>query len=164
MIWLIICLSWKITKIRIYPLFFKVDLCSATSMESSRQDLLNDMAEHMPILKYNQNTHYSLIFQDKPMFSNINGKLSPRPFEWYGWTWVYPEKITKIRISPLFFKIGLCSAASIGSSRRDLLNDMAEHRFILKNSQNTYYPRFSTPKTGIAFPKTGVLFLLWIKL
>jgi len=50
-------------------------------MESSRQDLLNDMAEHMPILKYNQNTHYSLIFQDKPMFSNINGKLSPRPFE-----------------------------------------------------------------------------------
>ena len=47
-------------------------------------------------------------------------------------------------------------------SRRDLLNDMAEHRPILKNNQNTYHPRFgSTPKTSIAFPKTLVLFLLW---
>ena len=47
------------------------------------------------------------------------------------------------------------------SSRRDLSNDMAEHRSILKNNQNTYCPCFSfTPKAGIAFPKTGVLFLL----
>jgi len=47
------------------------------------------------------------------------------------------------------------------SSRRDLLNDMAEHRSILKINENTHYPRFCfTPKTGIAFPKTGVLFLL----
>jgi len=38
-------------------------------MESSRRDLLNDMAEHRPILKYNQNTNYSLVFQDRPMFS-----------------------------------------------------------------------------------------------
>jgi len=30
-----------------------IDLCSAISMESSRQDLLNDMAEHRPILKNN---------------------------------------------------------------------------------------------------------------
>jgi len=29
------------------------------------------------------------------------------------------------------------------SSRRDLLNDMAEHRPTLKNNQNTYHPRFS---------------------
>jgi len=44
-------------------------------------------------------------------------------------------------------------------SRRDLLNDMAEHRAILKYAQNTYYPRFSfTPKTGIELPKTGVSF------
>jgi len=50
----------------------------------------------------------------------------------------------------------------VKSSRRDLSNDMAEHRPILKNNQNTYYPRFSfTPKTGIAFPKKGVSFLLW---
>jgi len=48
------------------------------------------------------------------------------------------------------------------SSRRDLSNDMAEHRLIFENNQNTYYPRFSfAPKTGIAFPKTCVLFLLW---
>jgi len=45
------------------------------------------------------------------------------------------------------------------SSRRDLLNEVAEHRVILKNNQNTY-PRFSlTPKTGIKLPK-GVSFLL----
>jgi len=25
-----------------------------------------------------------IIFQDRPMFSNINGKLSTRPFELYG--------------------------------------------------------------------------------
>jgi len=50
-------------------------------MESSRRVLLNDMAEHLSILKNNQNTLYSLIFQDRYMFSYINGKLSPRPFE-----------------------------------------------------------------------------------
>jgi len=48
------------------------------------------------------------------------------------------------------------------SSRRDLFNDVAEHRAILKNNRNTYYPRFDfIPKTGIAFPEMGVLFLLW---
>ena len=31
-------------------------------MESSRRELLNDMAERRSILKTNQNTHYSLIF------------------------------------------------------------------------------------------------------
>jgi len=45
------------------------------------------------------------------------------------------------------------------SSRRDLLNDMAEHRPILKNNQNTYHPRFGfTPKTGKEFLKTGFCF------
>jgi len=49
----------------------------------------------------------------------------------------------------------------MGSSRRDLFNDMAEHRSILKNYQNTYYPRFSfTPKTGLELPETSVSFLL----
>ena len=47
------------------------------------------------------------------------------------------------------------------SSPRDHLNDVAEHRPMLKNNQNTYYPRFGfTPNTGIAFPKTGIPFLL----
>ena len=50
-------------------------------MESSRRDLSNDMAEHSSILKNSQNAHFSLIFQDKPMFSHINGKLSPRAFK-----------------------------------------------------------------------------------
>jgi len=40
------------------------------------------------------------------------------------------------------------------SSRRDLFNDMAEHRPILKNNQKTYHPRFGlTPKTGIESPQ-----------
>ena len=61
----------------------------------------------------------------------------------------------------LFFKKGLCSAISFKRSRRELPIDVDEHGSILKNHQNTYYPRFSvTPKTGIAFPKTGVLFFL----
>jgi len=47
----------------------------------------------------------------------------------------------------------------MGSSRRDLSNDMAKHRFIVKNNENTYHPRFGfKPKTGIAFPKTGFCF------
>ena len=73
-----------------------------------------------------------------------------------------PWKITKICCSPLFFMIHLCSAASIECSSRDFLNDMAEHRPILKNNRNTYRPRLDfTPKTGIAFPKTRFSFLLW---
>jgi len=47
----------------------------------------------------------------------------------------------------------------MGSSHQGLSNDMAEHRPILKNNQNTYYLRFSfSPKTDIAFPKTGISF------
>jgi len=75
----------KKTKIRTTPLFFEIDLYSATSIESSRRDLLNDIAEHRSISKNYQNTHYSLIFQGRLMFSHINGKLSPRPMEWYCW-------------------------------------------------------------------------------
>jgi len=48
------------------------------------------------------------------------------------------------------------------SSLRYLLNDMAEHRPILKITKKTYHLRFvSTPKTGIAITETGVLFLMW---
>ena len=57
MIWLNIGLSLKITEIRSIPLFSKIDLCSATSMEGSRQDGSNDMAQHRPISKNNQNMH-----------------------------------------------------------------------------------------------------------
>ena len=41
----------KTTKMRTIPLFFRIDLCSSTSMESSRRDLSNYMAEHRPIFK-----------------------------------------------------------------------------------------------------------------
>jgi len=45
------------------------------------------------------------------------------------------------------------------SSRRDLLNDMAEKRPILKNNQKTDHPSVGfTSKTGIAFPKSGFYF------
>jgi len=47
------------------------------------------------------------------------------------------------------------------SSRRDLSNDMAEHRPILKIPKIRTKSHFVfTPKTQIAFPKTGALFLL----
>jgi len=81
MIWLNMGLPWKIIEIRTTPSVFEIDLCSATSMESSRRGLLNDMAKHGATLENNRNTHYSLSFRDGPMFSHINGKLSPRPFE-----------------------------------------------------------------------------------
>jgi len=49
------------------------------------------------------------------------------------------------------------------SSRQDLLNDMAVHRPILKNEQNTYHSCFGfSPKTGIAFPKTDFFFIFTV--
>jgi len=48
----------KIAKIRTTPPFFKIDLCSATSIESFRRDLLNYMAEHWPIITNNRNTYH----------------------------------------------------------------------------------------------------------
>jgi len=38
--------------------FSKTDLCSSRSMESSRRDLFNDMAERRTISKYNQGSVY----------------------------------------------------------------------------------------------------------
>jgi len=41
------------------------------------------------------------------------------------------------------------------------MSDMAEHRPILKNTQNTKYPCFIfTPKRDVELPKIGVPFLL----
>jgi len=64
------------------------------------------------------------------------------------------------RGSTFFFKkkIDLCLAISMESSRRDLWNDMAEHRPILKNNQNTHLP--FTPKRGVELPKAGALISL----
>ena len=61
----------------------------------------------------------------------------------------------------LFFKIDP-SPTSFERSRRELFINVAEHRSILKNNQNTYQSRFSfTPKTGVKLPETGDLFSLW---
>jgi len=46
------------------------------------------------------------------------------------------------------------------SSRRDLLNDMAEHGSVLKNNQIHITQVNFTPKTGIEFPETGVLIVI----
>jgi len=70
-------------------------------MESSRWDFLNDMAEHWSILKNKVVKGILVIFQDRPMFSHINGKLSTRPFETYDWIEVYIEKLSKY-VLPLF--------------------------------------------------------------
>ena len=44
-------------------------------------------------------------------------------------------------------------------SRRRRFIDVAEHRSMLKNYQNTLNLRFSfMPKTGVAFPKMGFCF------
>ena len=44
------------------------------------------------------------------------------------------------------------------SSRRDLLNDMAKHRPILKNNQNTHLALVSHLKQVQYFPKRGFVF------
>jgi len=42
----------------VFWLFFKLDLCSATSFERSRQELSMDVAEHESIFKNNLKTYY----------------------------------------------------------------------------------------------------------
>jgi len=97
--WLNIGLSWKITKIRTTPLIFKIDLCSATLFKSSRRELSIDVAEHRSILKINQNTHYSLNFQDsvQPHHSKVRRESFPLMWLNIGLSW----KITKIRATPV---------------------------------------------------------------
>jgi len=57
----------------------------------------------------------------------------------------------------------ISSHISFERFRRELSIDVAEHWSMLKNYQNTHYPRFSfIPKTSRVFPKTGVLFVLCI--
>ena len=63
------------------------------------------------------------------------------------------------------FKIGLCSAISFRRSRRELSIDMAEHRSMLKNYQNTNYPRFGLipkqkhcPKRVFSLPRASLYY------
>ena len=50
--------------------------------------------------------------------------------------------------------IDVCSATSKESPRRELLNDMAEQRTILKSNQNTYHVRFHT-QNRYSIPQNG---------
>jgi len=57
----------------------------------------------------------------------------------------------------------LPTAISTESSRRDLSDNVAKQKSILKNNPNTYYPRFSlTAKTGTAFPKKRVFCFYYV--
>ena len=69
--WLNIDLSWKIRERCVFSLFFKIDLCSATSFERSRRELSIDVAEHRSILENKGEVRILVIFQDRPVFSHI---------------------------------------------------------------------------------------------
>ena len=62
----------------------------------------------------------------------------------------------------LFFTIGLCSATSFKRPWRELFDDVTGHRSMLKKKIKFALSRFSfPPKTGIAFPKTGIDFIAY---
>ena len=66
--------------------------------------------------------------------------------------------MTKIRTTPLFSRVYLCSATSMESFRRDLLHDVAEHEYILETDQNTY----STAPVLVSYPKKVQHSLKWV--
>jgi len=65
----------------VFWLFFKIDPRSAISFKRFGRELSNDMAQHESILKNKGIERILVYFQDRHMFSHINGKLSPSPFE-----------------------------------------------------------------------------------
>jgi len=100
------------------------------------------------------------------IFENLHRKKRKKQIPRFGECYTcfgYKTKTGVLRILVVFFfKIGLCSAIIQKVSARAFV-DVAEHRSILKNYQSTYHPRFSfIPKTGSGFPKTEVLFVLWL--
>jgi len=114
----------------------------------SPQELSIDAAEHRPILKSKGAVRILVIFQDRPMFSHIIQKVLSRAFHWCGWTKLNSKGLERILI--IFQdRPRLYSAILFRRSRRELSINVAVHRSILKNNQNTNYPRFVfTPKTG----------------
>jgi len=62
----------------VFWLFFKIDLCSATSFQRSRRELSIDVAEHRSIVKNKGALRVLVIFQDRPVFSHIIQKVSAR--------------------------------------------------------------------------------------
>ena len=67
-----------------------------------------------------------------------------------------------VNILVIFFLDRPMFSQSFKRSGRELFIDVTEHRFMLKHYQKSHYHRLSfIPKTGIAFPKTGFLFLFY---
>jgi len=104
----------------------------------------------------------TLIFTKHVPYAGLNlskiVKANPRRGECYT-CFGYKTKSGVVCILIIFQCRPMFSHINMESSRRDLWNDMAEHRSILENTQNTYHARFGfTPKTDIAFAKMGVLF------
>jgi len=103
------------------------------------------MAEQRPTSKNNQNTLFSLLF--KKDLCTVGRKSHDPCFHVF---------FMEARVTTF---VAHCTATLMESSRRDLMNDTTEHRPILKNNQSKNYPRCGfTPKRGIAFSETGVLF------
>ena len=90
-------LCWLIMRSRVTGLVLVFWRCG--SLEIVSWPLLFDLTfmhsqNETPVLRssylfwaeYRRGLCILIIFQDRCMFSHINGKLSPSPFEWYGWT------------------------------------------------------------------------------
>jgi len=72
-------------------------------MESFRRDLLNDMAEHIPILKNNQNTyHPRFIFAPK---TGIELPKTGVPFDIYRFIPPKIDQETRLRLVSSLFEI-----------------------------------------------------------
>jgi len=80
LMWLNIALSRKTTEQCVFWLFFKMELCLATSFKRSRRELSIDVAVHSSFLKSKGAMRILDIFQDRPMFNHINQKVSARAF------------------------------------------------------------------------------------
>ena len=77
-----VALSCKIKDQRVFWLVFKIGLCSAISFKRFRRKLSVDVAEHSSIFKNMGAIRILVIFQDRPLFSQIIEKVSARAFHW----------------------------------------------------------------------------------
>jgi len=131
--------------------------CTAISMESSRWDLLNDMAEHRSVLKNNENTNFSLVFQDKSLCSATSEESSRQDLLNDMPELSLYSKMAIIHSTPSFLEQPYQLKALSKNFWTIWLSDLSWKTTIVRD-----HPRFGfTPKAGIAFPKTGVLTNFW---
>jgi len=102
-----------------------------------------------PCGRRTQNTKFGRRYNSGLMCDPMSKQQKPKPRfrEWYTCFW-YEIKTGVVCI--VVFNIDLCSATSIESSRRNILNDMAEHRPILENNQ--ILSKNETPVSGSSIP------------